>query len=221
MERNKIFAEFFMKLLREKEPMTLQYEVAKKLGIQQGTMSKLKNGTMIPSNELAEKIAEVWELDKTEVMNLVYKARNESGAKFFREIQQKEESEETEMKPRLPVKASAGSLSAYTDGVCKYDCEMLPIIRRFPDYDFTMIIRGNSMEPKYEGGDEIALKRVTILEWGKDYVLDTEDGAIFKKIYEDGDSIRCVSYNSEEYPDFLVPKNMINGYYKFVGLIRV
>lgn len=221
MERNKIFAEFFTKLLREKEPMTLQYEVAKKLGVQQGTMSKLKNGTMIPSKELAEKIAEVWELDKTEVMNLVYKARNESGAKFFREIQRKEESEETEMKPRLPVKAAAGSLSAYTDGVCKYDCEMLPIIRRFPDYDFTMLIRGNSMEPKYEGGDEIALKRVTILEWGKDYVLDTEDGAIFKKIYEDGDSIRCVSYNTEEYPDFLVPKNMINGYYKFVGLIRV
>lgn len=124
-------------------------------------------------------------------------------------------------RPRLPVTAAAGQLSEYIDGIMMYQCERMPIIRRFPNYDFTIIIRGNSMEPKYEGGDEIALKKSTILEWGKDYVLDTEDGVIFKKIYDAGDNIRCVSYNKEEYPDFLIPKASIYGYYKFVGLIRM
>lgn len=123
-------------------------------------------------------------------------------------------------KPRLPVIAAAGRLSAMLNSVMEYHCEMMPVIKRFPDYDFTMFIRGNSMEPKYEGGDEIAVKKATIIEWGKDYVLDTYDGAIFKKIYEDGDNIRCVSYNHEEYPDFLIPKSSIYGYYRFVGLIR-
>lgn len=124
-------------------------------------------------------------------------------------------------KPRLPVSAAAGQLSEYIDGIMAYQCEQMPIIRRLPNYDFTMLIRGNSMEPKYEGGDEIALKKVTIIEWGKDYVVDTEDGAIFKKIYDAGKNIRCVSYNHDEYPDFLVPKSSIYGYYKFVGLIRI
>lgn len=124
-------------------------------------------------------------------------------------------------RPRLPVTAAAGHLSEYIDGVMMYECEQMPIIRRFPNYDFTIIIRGNSMEPKYEGGDEIALRKSTILEWGKDYVLDTEAGVVFKKIYDAGENIRCVSYNNDEYPDFLVPKSAIYGYYKFVGLIRI
>lgn len=124
-------------------------------------------------------------------------------------------------KPRLPVTANAGHLTEFIEGVKSYQCERMPIIRRFPDYDFTMFIRGNSMEPKYEGGDEIALKKATIIEWGKDYVIDTEDGPIFKKIYDAEENIRCVSYNKEEYPDFLVPKSSIYGYYKFVGLVRI
>lgn len=124
-------------------------------------------------------------------------------------------------KPRLPVSAAAGRLSAYVGGVKRYECDEMPVIRSLPSYDFTMFIKGNSMEPKYESGDEIALKKATIIEWGKDYVLDTDDGPIFKKIYEDGENIRCVSYNHDEYPDFMVPKNAIYGYYRFVGLIRV
>ena len=124
-------------------------------------------------------------------------------------------------RPRLPVTANAGHLTEFIEGVKSYQCERMPIIRRFPDYDFTMFIRGNSMEPKYEGGDEIALKKATIIEWGKDYVIDTEDGPIFKKIYDAEENIRCVSYNKEEYPDFLVPKSSIFGFYKFVGLVRI
>ncbi len=130
------------------------------------------------------------------------------------------DSDET-TRPRLPVAAEAGHLTEFIDGVMSYQCEHLPVIRRFPDYDFTVLIRGNSMEPKYEGGDEIALKKATIIEWGKDYVLDTADGPIFKKIYDADENIRCVSYNKEEYPDFFIPKSSIYGYYKFVGLIRI
>lgn len=128
---------------------------------------------------------------------------------------------EQKFKPRLPESASNGHIEEYTGGSLINECELLPLEIRFPEYDFTMFVRGNSMKPKYESGDEIALKKSTILEWGKDYLLDTDDGIMFKKIYDAGDSIRCVSYNSEEYPDLLIPKSSIRCYYKFVGLIRI
>ena len=132
------------------------------------------------------------------------------------------ESRNQKMKPRLPSVTLAGPLSDYLDGVMSYHCDYLPIIHQIPSYDFTMIIKGNSMEPKYEGGDEIACKQVfDYIEWGKTYVLATNDGAIVKRIYDAGDKVKCVSYNSEEYPEFYIEKSSILGYYKVVGLIRI
>ena len=223
MKRFPKFAEYFNNLLKEKEPNARQEEVAGRLGITQGALSKIKNGMMIPSDELAERIAKTWSVDN--FREKAEEARREDTLKILKGAKQLVEVENIDFaktKPRLPVSAAAGSLAEYSQGVLREQCEQMPIIRNFPDYDYTMFIKGNSMEPKYESGDEIAIKKADyIIEWGKDYVLDTQDGVIFKKIYEDGENIRCVSYNHEEYPDFLVPKSIIYGYYKFVGLVRV
>ena len=223
MKRFPKFAEYFNNLLKEKEPNARQEEVAGRLGITQGALSKIKNGMMIPSDELAGRIAKAWSVDN--FREKAEEARREDTLKILKGTKQLVEVENIDFvktKPRLPVSAAAGSLAEYSQGVLREQCEQMPIIRNFPDYDYTMFIKGNSMEPKYESGDEIAIKKADyIIEWGKDYVLDTQDGVIFKKIYEDGENIRCVSYNHEEYPDFLVPKSIIFGYYKFVGLVRV
>lgn len=77
------------------------------------------------------------------------------------------------------------------------------------------------MEPKYEGGDEIAIKKVTdYIKFGEVYVLDTRDGAVVKRLYDAGDAYRCVSYN-KEYSDFEVQKSDVFGVYRVVGLIRI
>lgn len=124
-------------------------------------------------------------------------------------------------RPRIPVAAAAGTLAGFAAAVKAEDCEMVPVIKAFPSYDYTMIVKGNSMEPKYEGGDEIAIRRVSsTIEWGKTYVLDTRDGAVIKRLYDAGDQFRCVSYNAE-YPDFYVDKSEVFGVYKVVGLIRI
>ena len=225
MKRFPKFADYFNNLLKEKEPNVRQEEVASKLGITQGALSKIKNGMMVPSDELAERIALVWEIDTFK--DMVNEARQEDTLKVLKNAQLRKDVETEDVvklptKPRLPVSAAAGTLAEYSQGVLLEQCEQMPIIRNFPDYDYTMFIKGNSMEPKYESGDEIAIKKAEfVIEWGKDYVLDTEDGVIFKKIYDEGANIRCVSYNHEEYPDFLVPKEIIYGFYKFVGLVRV
>ena len=224
MEGNKEFADYFNALLEQKEPRTPQVKVSEKMGITQGTLSKLRRGAMIPSDELAQKIIRAWELDGDKFMEDIYKFRQESSARFFREAKQREEAgqEEIKTKPRLPITAAAGVLSDYLGGVLAHECEQIPVVRSIPNYDFTMIVKGNSMEPKYEGGDEIACKKVeSLIEWGKTYVLATRDGAVLKRLYQAEDGVRCVSYNKDEYPDFFVKGDDILGVYRVVGLIRI
>ena len=63
-------------------------------------------------------------------------------------------------------------------------------------------------------------------EWGEVCLLDTELGLKFKRIYPatnktGEDCIRCVSYNKEEYPDFLIPMRLIRAIYRYVGMLRI
>lgn len=126
-------------------------------------------------------------------------------------------------KPRIPYTASAGSITHAVEGVTLSQCEHIPVIEAFPKYDYTIIIKGNSMEPKFEGGDEIACKRIdqtSFIQWGKVHVLDTAQGIVIKRIYEDGDKIKCVSYNPE-YPPFSIDKSEIYSISLVVGLLRI
>lgn len=125
--------------------------------------------------------------------------------------------------PRIPYNAAAGSLTDAVEGVTEYQCERLPVVAAFPKYDFTMRVSGRSMEPYYYAGDEVACLRINearFLQWGRVHVLDTTQGVVIKKIYENGDAIRCVSFNPE-YPDFNVPKEDIFSYNLVVGALRL
>lgn len=124
-------------------------------------------------------------------------------------------------RPRLPKSMSGGHLTDYYDGDKRVLCQEHDIVKQFSDYDFSMILKDTHMSPKYERGDELFFKKVTIIEWGKDYILDSFEGPKFAKVYDSEDSFVCASYNTGEYPDFLVPKNMVFGYYKLIGVLRI
>ncbi|WP_099146674.1 helix-turn-helix transcriptional regulator [Bacteroides sp. KFT8] len=126
-------------------------------------------------------------------------------------------------RPRVPLTAAAGSLSGDSIGVTLEQCEQMPLIHQIPSYDFTMFIKGDSMSPRFESGDEIACRRIDqsrFIQWGKIHVLDTTQGFIIKRIYDDGDKIRCVSYNPE-YSDFSVPKEDILSMSLVVGVVSI
>lgn len=137
--------------------------------------------------------------------------------------QMNNDSIQIETKPRIPYTAAAGYITNAVEGITESQCEQVPIVSSFPNYDFTIIIKGDSMEPKYEGGDEVACKRVdgtSFIQWGKVHVLDTAQGIVIKRIYEDGDKIKCVSYNPE-YPPFSIDKSEIYSISLVVGLLRI
>ena len=134
-----------------------------------------------------------------------------------------EEQQETPLdtRPRLPKAMSGGHLEDYYNGEKRSLCQEKPVITTFPEYDFSLVLKNNRMSPKYERGDELFFKKCMITEWGNDILLDTADGPKFKKVYDEGNCVKCVSYNKEEYPEFVVPKNLIYGYYRCVGVQRV
>ena len=129
-------------------------------------------------------------------------------------------------KPRLPRTLTEGHLQDYFEGKKRNLCEELPIDTRLPEYDFSLFLKTDRMSPNYRRGDELFFKKTEIKEWGGCYLLDTKEGPKFKKIYEDSDEdgnpvIRCVAYDQKQYPDFTIPKEMVYGYYKCVGALRV
>ena len=126
-------------------------------------------------------------------------------------------------RPRIPYYAAAGTLTETIEGVTEYQCEEVPVISAFPHYDFTIRVVGRSMEPEYFAGDEVACLKVNekrFLQWGRVHVLDTTQGVVIKRIYDNGDCITCRSYNPE-FPDFSIPKEDIRSYNLVVGSLRL
>lgn len=126
-------------------------------------------------------------------------------------------------RPRIPYDAAAGTLTDTVEGITEYECEEVPVISVFPKYDFTIRVVGRSMEPEYFAGDEVACLKVNekrFLQWGRVHVLDTTQGVVIKRIYDNGDSVICRSYN-REFPDFLIPKEDIRSYNLVVGSLRL
>jgi phage repressor protein C with HTH and peptisase S24 domain len=137
------------------------------------------------------------------------------------EKEKKEEIEET--RPRIPMDAEAGSLTMAADGITIDDCEQLPVIKAFARYDFTIFARGDSMFPEYHSGDELAclyVKNTTFIQWGCCHVLDTVQGIVMKRIYDDGEYILCKSENSELFKDFKIHKTEVYNIALVIGLVR-
>lgn len=127
-----------------------------------------------------------------------------------------------ETRPRIPMDAAAGSLTVAADGITIDNCEQLPVIKAFARYDFTIFARGDSMEPEYNSGDELAciyIRNSSFIQWGRIHVIDTAQGILVKRIFDGGDSIICKSDNPN-YPDFRIDKSEFYNVALVIGMIR-
>lgn len=113
--------------------------------------------------------------------------------------------------PLIPLEAFAGpGLPAYEDE----RIEDYYTVTEFKNSDFLIRVTGDSMTPKYSGGDLVACKKVTetyFLQWGRVYVIFTKSqGVMIKRVQPAPDDgwITCVSDNPK-YAPFNVPKEDI------------
>lgn len=131
--------------------------------------------------------------------------------------------DDVEKKPRIPIDAAAGVLSSFSETVMESDCEMRPIITSLPDYDFTIGVKGDSMLPEFQSGDEVACRFIdgsAFIQWGKPHVIDTIEGVVLKRIYNRKETILCRSDNPA-YEDFEIPKEDVLRIALVVGSIRL
>ena len=126
-------------------------------------------------------------------------------------------------RPRIENQYAAGGGNEALDGVTLAQCEQVPVVPMFPNYTFTMRVTGESMQPYINPGDEVACLKIeesSFLQFGRIHVLFTSQGVMVKRIFDEGDGIRCVSIN-DAFPDFVIPKKEIYSYNLVIELVRI
>ena len=128
--------------------------------------------------------------------------------------------------PLIPIDAMAGFGGGEMQ-VMDYDAETY-IVPEFTELnvDFMIRVKGSSMYPKYNSGDIVACKKLSLkdifFQWNKVYVLDTEQGALVKRIKKasDNDHILIVSDNPS-YDPFELHLSKVYAVALVVGVIRL
>jgi len=126
--------------------------------------------------------------------------------------------------PLIPTHAMAGYMSGEVQ-VLEFEAERY-IIPLFKDAEFLIPVRGSSMQPKFNSGDIVACKRLSLkdifFQWNKVYVIDTDQGVIVKRIRKGSDPelISIVSDN-KDYEPFELHLSQIRSIAVVIGVIRL
>lgn len=125
--------------------------------------------------------------------------------------------------PVIPTEAMAGTLGEFAQSVKAYDCERM--ISPIKGVDYAIKVCGDSMTPEIPNGSQILIKKIheeQFIEWGKIYCLDTQNGAVIKKVYptEDPQVVECRSINPG-YPPFTINAKHINGWYRVLMVLSM
>lgn len=129
--------------------------------------------------------------------------------------------------PLIPIEAVAG-YGTGENNIIYEECEQyqIPIFEE-KGMEFLIRVSGSSMYPKYSNGDILAcrkIREILFFQWGKVYVIDSSQGQLVKRIFEDKenpDNIICVSENKEDYPPFSMPKDDIRSLSIVLGVVRM
>lgn len=126
--------------------------------------------------------------------------------------------------PLIPLNAMAGTFTGEAS-VMGFECERY-VVPVFKGADFLIPVKGSSMYPKYSSGDIVACQRVPMsnlfFQWNKVYVIDTDQGALIKRIKPGStpDRVLIVSDN-EAYDPFELPISSIYAVALVIGVIRL
>ena len=189
-------------------------DFARKMGVDDGTMSKIMSGKIKLSQRRVEQITRAFPLvDGLFLLDDDY-------SRMFRDVPTP-----TDYKTILvlPYGARGGTLSDFADSVQAYECERL--ISPIRDADYAREVTGDSMSPEYPSGSRIIIKKINediFVEWGKVYVLDTDNGALIKQVRRTADPsvVECVSLNPA-YQPFTLSCEHIRGWYRVMMVMSL
>lgn len=197
------FIEESFNRLRTRGVVKTYQDFAKLLGVSKNTLSAAKNGQeAYLTDSLISKI--------------------DYAVNFYGDTPSPAEMEQ-EMVLVIPTGARAGTLADFSSSVAQYDCERM--VTPIKGADYAIQVTGDSMSPEYPSGSVVLIKRINekaFVEWGKTYVLDTENGAVIKNIRrtDNPQIIECVSLNPA-YQPFTMDTKYINGWYRVLMVLSL
>lgn len=114
--------------------------------------------------------------------------------------------------PLLPFCAMAGYM-AENNGLQGFSGEKVYL----PDFsargaDFAIRVDGDSMYPKYNGGDVLACRILTdktLFDYGRVYVLSTRNGCVVKRVFQGGEHSVMLHSENPAYKDYELDVNDI------------
>lgn len=187
-----------------------------KFEVQCGLSSSYVNNIKKPSFEAIDKIKKVYPQ-----LNDEWLLTGEGDMILF---QNKSVAEDiTSYVPLLPIAATGGPLTDFTDGVIPTNCEQ--VRSPFDRAELAVPIRGDSMSPEYPNGSIVFVRRINpdaFVEWGKVYVLCTCNGDIVKEVHpaDDRQHIICRSLNPfKPVADFQVLTTDIYSWWIVLGCV--
>lgn len=126
--------------------------------------------------------------------------------------------------PFVPINAMAGLFVENYVSVIKKNCDLY-VIPAFKNADFIIQVKGDSMAPKFISGDLVAcsfVKTSSFFQWGRAYVIDTEQGVLLKYVKPglDKDHIILVSEN-KNYDPFVLNKRELRHLALVLGTVRI
>lgn len=200
-------------------------QITKKTDVNMNYIRDLKNNKSCYSDKFLENLCNIYNVNK----DFVLTGKGEM-LKTDKPTDNQSTKEQITYKtlPLIPIDAIAGVPAGDFSGVRFEDCEQY----RIPDFEskgaeFLIRVNGSSMYPKYSNGDILACKKIEeilFIQWGKVYVIDSSQGSLVKRLFEDKENkeyLICVSDNQENYPPFSIPKSDIRSLSIVVGVIRL
>ena len=188
--------------------------------------SSLKSDTLIKVMEIFPHLSINWLLTGEGEMLLSSSDKHEGTTKELRRNLEETTDLSKAGIPLIPVDAVAGFNGIDSPSIHIDDCQryLVPEFKQL-NAEFMIRVSGSSMYPKYSSGDILACRKLTsynFIQWGKIYVIDSEQGAMVKRLFpcdEQPDCVTCKSDNPN-YPPFELPKTEIRSLSIVLGAIR-
>lgn len=200
-----------IKKKREKKGLT-QDQLAKLIGVTRQTVHNYEKGDVIPDSkiELLKRVLnEVPYSDSEEKEGLIVSEPNYKYDKYL---------------PLIPIDAMAGfGKGEQSFTIYESDKFVIPI---FKGADFLISVKGSSMYPRYNSGDIVACKILSLrdifFQWNKVYVLDTQQGALIKRVKKGSkENMICLHSDNEEYAPFELLFSQITSIAVVIGVLRL
>ena len=199
-------------------------KVTQECGLSQGLLGQARSGKSDLGAKTIDKILNKYQdLNKTWLITgdgMMLKGEEDNNNNPIA----KQTSNPNEGIPLIPVEAMAGALTC-DNTILEYECDRY-VVPMFKGADFLIPVKGSSMYPKYSSGDIVACQRVDMnnlfFQWNKVYVIDTNQGALIKRIKpgHDENHVLIVSDN-EKYDPFELPYSAIHAVALVIGVIRL